>query len=161
MIFPVWIHSFVRSIFFLLFFVPGIPLDLCLLGVVLGWGRREDPELAEQPGDPIRGLGADAQPVLEAILLEADLLHPISVGDWVVGSQYLQELAVPGGPGVGGDHPVKRGMGPAEALQPEADNHISLLLGFCLFVCLAVCSEVNSTCRRVASILILYLLTTY
>ena len=144
MFLPVWIYSFL-----LLFFVPRIPLDLCLLGIVLGRGRWKDPELAEQPGDPVGGLGTDAQPILEAILLEADLLHPIPVGDRVVGSQYLQVLAVPGRTGVGGDHPVKRGMGPAEALQSEADNHLSFVVGGLFISLFALCGKDYSNCRRI------------
>lgn len=113
-----WVFNkwFVPSSLRLLLIVPGIPLDLRFFRVVPGRGLRKKPELAEDPGDSIGRLGADAQPVLEAVLLQTDLLHPVLVGDRVVGSQDFEELAVPGGPGVGGDHPVKGGVGPAEAL---------------------------------------------
>ena len=106
-----------------LFLFPGILLDLGLLWIEPPRRRWQDSKLSEDPGDPIGGLGADTQPVLETILLEADLLHPVSVGNGIVRSHYFQEFAVPWSLGICRYHPVERSVCSAKALQPETNDH--------------------------------------
>ena len=97
------------------FALPVLPRHH-LLHAVPRRGRGEDAELAQYPRDAVAGLGSDAEPVPQSIGLEPDLLDAGAIGDGIVGTDDLQELAVAGRPAVGRHHPVERGVGAAEPL---------------------------------------------
>jgi hypothetical protein len=91
---------------------------------------RQNSKFAQNPRDALAGLGANSQPVLQTVRLEADFLHARSVGNWIVGSDHFQESSVSWGLGIGGHHAIKGSMGSSEPLQAQSNWHD----GLCVFV---------------------------
>lgn len=80
------------------------------------WRRRQDAKFAQDPGHPLGRLCAHRDPVLQPIRLESNLLHPVSVGNGIKGTDDFQKAAVAGRLGMGGDHAVKGRMLATESL---------------------------------------------
>src|SRR5690606_16213502 len=75
---------------------------------------------AQQSPNSLGRLGSDAEPILDAILLE---LEGAGFGQRVVGAELLQKAPITGSTGVSSDDSVKWTFFGAAAGEPDLDGH--------------------------------------
>ena len=107
---------------------PLEPLALrhALVRAVLPRHERQQVRHAEDPLDPPRGLHADRDPVLDALEVEADLLHAVLVRERVPRPDALEVVAVALAPRVRHDDAKERVAAVAEALQAHAQLVVAI-----------------------------------
>src|SRR6202012_5365042 len=69
-------------------------LGLALLGLLAALARLHQLGLGQELGDPVRRLGADLEPMRNALLLERDARGVLARQQWIVGPELLDEAAV-------------------------------------------------------------------
>jgi hypothetical protein len=89
---------------------------------------RQNSKFAQNPRDSVGGLSSDGQPIFQSIFLETNFLHPRLIGNRIVGSDNFQKLSISGGVLLGRHQPVKGSVCPTESLQPQSNDHATILL---------------------------------
>ena len=98
---------------------PGL-IVIVLGGFLLGFVRAVGAVLLDQHRDLLAWLGADAQPIVDAIGLQHG--SGVGVGDArVIRSQFLQNATIAGRPFVDGTNAIERPMGSAHFLHANSD----------------------------------------
>src|SRR5579872_4696452 len=86
----------------------------------------DQPGIAEEAGHPLARLGADAQPMLDALFLQGHALGMAALQHRIVGAELLDEAAVARAARIGDDDRIERPLlGPA-AGEPDFQRHRSV-----------------------------------